>query len=235
MGRFILKPIIVGIIIILFLAVLIFFASLALAGARESARKFTCASNLRQVHLALQQYASDNNEVFPFVYDNMEPFQAFGKIYPSYVSSYIVFSCPSSKDEYAADLMHAHIDNKENAPFILDACRKYLSYAYCFKKDGIGQGVRGPWKTMDNGSIQIIADKYTTHDYNIDLYSEDKPINHLPKFFAGIRIKKNSLGGRNFVLIDGSYGWESNLGMLDAEPGKNMTGADWWSDPPEKE
>jgi hypothetical protein len=234
MRSHILKRVIIGTVIILMLVVPIFSVFWFYIGLHEKVRIEKCTSNLRQVHLALQQYASDNNETFAFVYDSMEPFQAFGMLYHSYISSYMVFSCPSSKDEYAGGLMEAQVNNKENAPFILDACRRYLGYAYSFNKDGTGQGIRGPWKKTDNSSIRIVADKYATHDYNVDMYPEHKPINHQIKFFAGIRIKKGTLGGRNFVRIDGSTGWESNLGLLDADPGKNLTGADWWSDPPDK-
>lgn len=71
----------------------------ALSRARESARKTACASNLKQIGLALTMYANENNEDFPSSTNavpqadiNME---SFNMLYDDYISERKVFMCPS--------------------------------------------------------------------------------------------------------------------------------------------
>ncbi len=70
----------------------------ALSRARESARKTACASNLKQIGLALTMYANENNEAFPSstvgasADINME---SLNMLYDDYISERKVFMCPS--------------------------------------------------------------------------------------------------------------------------------------------
>lgn len=58
-----------------------------IARAREQGRRTKCASNLRQIGIALHLYAGDNNEAFP---------ANLAALYPNYVADQVVFDCPSS-------------------------------------------------------------------------------------------------------------------------------------------
>jgi len=70
------------------------------AKVREKARQTSCASNLKQIGLAAQQYVEDYDETFPFVNFqstsiNGAQCSMFYEIYP-YIKSAQVFSCPSN-------------------------------------------------------------------------------------------------------------------------------------------
>jgi prepilin-type processing-associated H-X9-DG protein/prepilin-type N-terminal cleavage/methylation domain-containing protein len=75
----------------------------AFARARDGARRATCAGNLKQIGLAMQLYAQDNNHHYPFVGqpDNNPNCSLWAdRVYP-YVKSAQVFQCPAyERGEY---------------------------------------------------------------------------------------------------------------------------------------
>ena len=216
------------------------------------ARRAKCLSNLKQIGLALKQYALDNNEVFPW--DNpdlpqeqgrimnfkddkvvlkkptMQPYQSFGRLHPSYASALEIFRCPNSKDE-EWDIEKAHIKNRDNKPFTQSSCKDSLSYAYCIDKDGNGKNIQGPWTEAAASTTRIAGDKYACANYSKgDL--KNQPSNH-------------NTDGRNIVRLDGSGWWDDSKKPLEADPEKkypdsstspesDQTGVDWWNDPPDK-
>jgi hypothetical protein len=216
---------IVPAVIIILLAPLFLMAELRSC---EGARRAKCLSNLKQIGLGIKQYALDNNEILPFVYDDMEPYQALGKLHPAYTSELMVFHCPGSGDE-EWNLEKHHPINKE--PFSKESCKRSLSYAY-------GHNKGKPWTEAANGSTRIAADKYAAEDYSTASYNKNKPLNH-PKSCIG-----SKPAGRNIVRLDGSAQWDFALKPLEADPDcdyeknghseSDQTGADWWSDPPGK-
>jgi hypothetical protein len=105
----------------------------------------------------------------------------------------------------------------------------------------------------------VVADKYATHDYDAEPYSQRYPLNHSewPNYWGTMRRSVYKYGERCFVRIDGSGASEKDIGLLEADPGwdvrttmyandtdyepdddsdpeHDQTGPDWWSDPPEK-
>jgi hypothetical protein len=228
--------------IIICVAILILLAGIilpALQRPKEIVHHVKCTSNLKQIVFAMKQYSLDNNDFYPFVGDDMEPYQAFGLLHPNYASALEVFRFPSGIDErWDATAAHEN-DNKDNAPFTKEACAKSLSYAYSFNKDGYEKRIRGPWKGTDSSTVRIVADKYVTHDYSTDPYSKSQPaIHQVERHWGKYR------GGRHVAFLDGSAKWEEIITPLDVDenteyensghPEHDQTGVDWWSDLPDK-
>ncbi|TLD41106.1 MAG: hypothetical protein JETT_2627 [Candidatus Jettenia ecosi] len=69
----------------------------ALGRARESARRTQCASNLKQIGMAMHMYANENGETFPTggTDDKETERQSLGKLFDSYITDRKVFRCPS--------------------------------------------------------------------------------------------------------------------------------------------
>jgi prepilin-type processing-associated H-X9-DG protein len=59
----------------------------ALGQAREQARRTQCVQNLKEIGLAIAQYASDNNEQLPASFDDLAPYVG---------GSTRIFTCPSA-------------------------------------------------------------------------------------------------------------------------------------------
>ena len=148
-------------------------------------------------------------------------------------SSLEVFRCPDSGDKkWNPDI--AHEGGIKKALFRSAACKRSLSYAYSHN-----QGK--PWTEQDSSATRIAADKYANQDYTDDLFPKGRPINHWSQH--------NRLNpGRQYVRLDGSAAWDNSRKPLEADPEKDVTadpeakhdpandqtGADWWSDPPDK-
>lgn len=106
----------------------------ALSMARESARRSTCVSNLKQLGLVLNMYANDNSERFPPLDDQslMLMFEP-SLIYPEYLSDALILACPSDPQydvniNFRLDEIHP-IDNTPVGRTHPD-CMTSLSYVY---------------------------------------------------------------------------------------------------------
>lgn len=100
-------------VVIAIVAILAAMILPALARAREQARRASCASNLKQLGLALNMYAQDYNRLFPkkgLKTDASTPAEDLILLYPRYSSTGGLFVCPSSLGEKAADLASASLD-----------------------------------------------------------------------------------------------------------------------------
>jgi len=107
-AAFTLIELLVVIAIIAILAAILFPV---FAKVREKARQTTCASNLKQLGLAVTQYVQDNDEVFPDVNGTQVNTISSGKIlfwpyaiYP-YVKSAGVYRCPNDSTPVACSYL----------------------------------------------------------------------------------------------------------------------------------
>ena len=75
------------------IAILGILVSLLAVGARRARSKghiAGCASNLRQIGVALTLYADDHDEKYPHSEDNLIP------LYPAYIDDLNIFTCPAT-------------------------------------------------------------------------------------------------------------------------------------------
>lgn len=100
-----------------------------------------------------------------------------------------------------------------------------------------------------------MSDKYAVQDYSDEINPSKKPCNHY--ITIETEGEKTINIGRQLCRLDGSAIWNNSKGMLEADPEwdakvelftnnpkykplddshpeSDQTGADWWSDPPEK-
>jgi prepilin-type N-terminal cleavage/methylation domain-containing protein/prepilin-type processing-associated H-X9-DG protein len=93
-GGFTLIELIVVIAVLAVLAALLFPV---LSSARHKAWEATCASNLRQLGLAMDMYLQDNDEVFPvsYVATGSEPYVSWRDAVQPYIRNRAVLTCPA--------------------------------------------------------------------------------------------------------------------------------------------
>ncbi len=98
----------------------------ALSRARESARRTQCASNLKQIGLALNMYANDNSEAFPTTSGSSDAageLRSLGKLFDGYITDRKVFRCPSDSGVSEAAVLTL---TTTNSSFTANTC----SYGY---------------------------------------------------------------------------------------------------------
>jgi prepilin-type N-terminal cleavage/methylation domain-containing protein/prepilin-type processing-associated H-X9-DG protein len=105
-------------VVIAIIAILAAILFPVFSSAREKARQSSCGSNLRQVQLAIAQYAQDYDEQHPHTYFGPAPgyYQWEEAVLP-YVKNDQLFVCPSaSAIRYVPDTTPAQVDSNWSNP-----------------------------------------------------------------------------------------------------------------------
>jgi prepilin-type N-terminal cleavage/methylation domain-containing protein/prepilin-type processing-associated H-X9-DG protein len=167
----------------------------ALSRNRESSRRISCASNLKQIGLGLIMYSNENSEQYP---NNTDAMTSLNLLYPDYVSERKVFKCPS-ESTLVTVATNAGITASDK--FDKDEC----SYGY--------DRLHGP---NDDPGVAIAGDRPTNGVDTIAPSDANSP-NHggtVGTLFAG----DTAGDGQNMVYIDGHVEWVGSpgAGYLDA-------------------
>jgi len=199
-------------VVIAIIAILAGMLLPALQRARESARRAACLSNLKQILLGIKTYTPDYNEWYPTSAapgDSISVashYRDLGILYPNYVSSLDVFTCPSSGDKMPKDRTDDTYDGK---PF-RSTEGNMVSYAYGY--DGTSASSRA-WTESAPTETRLLGDRVASQDLTSD--------------------SNHKLDGRNAGFADGHVKWVSGKGKLltnPDHPDTKIRSEAWWSE-----
>ncbi|MCC7494211.1 MAG: DUF1559 domain-containing protein [Fimbriimonadaceae bacterium] len=113
-------------VVIAIIAILAAILFPVFAKAREKARQSSCASNVKQIGLAFNQYTNDYDEKWPRMYwggANWEPVVSGwwgGEIAP-YIKNTQIFRCPSKTDTVCSYIMNGGLSGRADADIAVPA------------------------------------------------------------------------------------------------------------------
>jgi prepilin-type N-terminal cleavage/methylation domain-containing protein/prepilin-type processing-associated H-X9-DG protein len=130
-------------VVIAIIAILAAILFPVFAKAREKARQTSCASNERQVGLAIIQYIQDNDEKFPSGFGSTLAGQGWaGSVYP-YAKSTGLLKCP------------------DDSTSILSADNRYVPISYAFNSNLGGAGTSGSLASMQSPASTVMLFEVT--------------------------------------------------------------------------
>jgi len=197
-------------VFLLFVAVGILLTALVHVQRNVADGARACPSNLREIMLGITNYAMDHGGSYPTHIapdkEGKTDYKDLGILYPNYVSSLDVFTCPQSGDRMPKRITNAY----DSKPFLAHEA-KHVSYAY-----GLNNNARNKAWTRDApSSTRVLADRPAARPLT-------KQSNH-------------KTDGRNVAYADAHVKWIGGTAPLDSDPenpdpSKHGRGPDWWSE-----
>jgi prepilin-type processing-associated H-X9-DG protein len=181
---------------------------------REAARRAACLGNLKHLMTAIKTYAPDYDDNLP---SSTEPgkeinvkahYRDLGILYPTYVTSLEVFTCPSSGHK----IPRRENDRYDNKPFRTNEAKR-VSYAYSYNGEG---GRNRAWTEAAPSTTRILADRHAGK-----------------KLTTG---SNHKMDGRNVAFQDGHVRWVAGKAVLLTDPDNSDTKSkdkSWWSERPD--
>lgn len=219
------------------IAIIAILASLllpALARAREEARKAACKENCAQIGKAINAYATNNDEYFPFSWNAAfgtqdlpkDSMTSLSNIYPEYLYNVRSFKCPSREDSPIA---------MQNVPEYPGGAGVGWNGAVLNTRDSGARSYSLTWDANRNGEIDMAefnaqspteADKYlfslrnttladSSYGYDCRLYpaavSNHAILADMDGSFQKNRdtSTQNHTQGANVLYVDGSVQWKT--------------------------
>ncbi len=166
-----------------------------LARTRESARRASCANNLRQVGLAMKMYAAESRgNSYPSVkrwttvtvpcdtynggLQGADFFFDVPSMYPEYLSDLGVLVCPSDPDRLKVEQGIWNLDGRPDQPY--DACRvgsisyAYVAWAFRGERDYVLTGFN-----VSSAFSSALLDKLiAAGNGDLDAYDQDLTFRH---------------------------------------------------------
>ncbi len=179
------------------------------ARARESARRASCLSNLKQIGIGLAQYTQDFDERLPswYVYDTAYRYVWADSVQP-YVKSTQIFRCPSHVNTVDTTLGFLGEDSFTATNFTDSS--KLLSYAvngWAFAGSTSGEGIHIARVQQPASTFIVGEGKETTLN--------NGPISYGLHWKSGIGegdIPERHFDGSNYLFVDGHAKWLKTLG-----------------------
>ncbi|MEO7715978.1 MAG: DUF1559 domain-containing protein [Capsulimonas sp.] len=185
-------------VVIAIIAILAAILFPVFAKAREKARQISCASNEKQIGLALLQYAQDYDETYPDRSPDDATKTSWRTCITAYVKSVKVFSCPSNPDtniiSYDRMYSSSYVCNyTANGEFGQDFSQQYRGE----NGRGVFGDVAAPGVTLASmqAPAQTIAVSEGTH--------EGWPDMNLMNHFNNLDFYAGHTGVTNFLFADG--------------------------------
>jgi len=142
-------------VVIAIIAILAAILFPVFAKVREKARQTSCASNMKQLGLAEQQYSQDNDEIYSGSFmDTPKGRASYAELIYPYIKSTAVFSCP--------DVSNNHFKNDGVAdcnpnPITCGKGQGIIDYSYnCLHDNALGGSIK-PGNTANDAAHNPLA------------------------------------------------------------------------------
>lgn len=200
-------------VVIAIIAILAGMLLPSLAKAKESGRKIGCLNNIRQLGLACRMYVDDNENCYPFRF-NQDTIKGWASVLQPYYISLKVLVCPSDGPNPASQRYLSEPADRADRSYMINAWDDYFQVTFNANDWNSIQRV-AKTNSMPESAVKhpsdtiIFGEKITECDHFYMDFLEPPTGNDLDWIeetrHMSINTEKNGgRGGSNFAFVDGS-------------------------------